>query len=171
MDNIIDESSCFCLDLPITVMVNETELIVNSEKDYDTIHEMLDDASDDDVQIIFPAVILFNNHAKITIHNQSEFDGLKNSCNEEDEMDTIINCVGLKYPIKAYVYNSANDQSKIVTIDKDKKMYQFIEHLDRHDITNLKFPITLILHHKTETSVSSLVALETVIQKHKEECN
>ncbi|MGB5782809.1 MAG: hypothetical protein WBM42_13115, partial [Eudoraea sp.] len=36
-DNIIDNASCFSIDLPVTVNVSGLEIIVDSEEDFDTI--------------------------------------------------------------------------------------------------------------------------------------
>jgi len=163
-DNVIDKANCFCLKLPVSVIVNNMMVDVN-------LINMIEVCKDKDVQIIFPVTIMLSDHAEVIINNQNAFDGFKNSCNGENEVDEDIECLDFKYPIQAYVYNSASEQSKVVSIDNDKKMYWFIEGLDRHDTTELKFPITLIIYDGTEINVDSLLELEETINLYKDDCN
>ncbi len=163
-DDVIDDTSCFCLHLPVTVIVNSMMVEVNSTN-------MEEVCKDKDVQVIFPVTITLSDHAEVTINNQNAYNGFKNNCNEQNETDEVIECLDFKYPIEAYVYNSTTDQSKVITINEDKKMYRFIERLDRHETTNLKFPITIILHDETEINVNSLIGLENTINSYKNDCN
>ena len=38
-DNIIDNASCFTIKLPVNVIVNDLEIIVDSEEDFDVIEK------------------------------------------------------------------------------------------------------------------------------------
>ena len=48
IDNIIDKASCLSIELPVTVVVNNLEIIVDSEEDFDTIEAIFDEFEDDD---------------------------------------------------------------------------------------------------------------------------
>ena len=39
-DNIVDGASCFSIQLPFTVIVNDTELLIETEEDYEVIEAL-----------------------------------------------------------------------------------------------------------------------------------
>ena len=168
-DNIIDQANCFSIKLPATVIVNSTTVSINSEEDYDTVEDLLE--NDDTVQIVFPVTILLSDYTQVAIMNQSEFDGYKNECNDEDEEDEDIECLDFKYPIKIFVYDSVKDQSKVVVIHNDEEMFKLIKNLTTDTKTSIKFPITVTLYDDSEVSVTSLEELENTIDSVKNNCD
>jgi len=171
-DNIIDGSSCFSIELPVTVNVNGLEIIVGSEQDLDLIEHVFDEFDDDDniLEIEFPITITLSDFTQVTINNFDEFEDIAEDCNE-DEQDDDIECVDIKYPITASTFNSKNELISTVTISNDKELYTFIEDLDEDLIVNVSFPITVILSDGTELQASDLDELEAIIRNGKDDCD
>ena len=48
IDNIVDNSSCFSVVLPVTVIVNSQQITVTSQTDYQVVQDAIDAFSDDD---------------------------------------------------------------------------------------------------------------------------
>ena len=59
IDNIIDKSNCFTVQLPVIVKVNGTDLLVDTEDDYANI-EAIFDASDDDIDVLRNPISHYN---------------------------------------------------------------------------------------------------------------
>ena len=110
-DNIIDNANCFNIQLPVTVIVNGTEIIVNSEDDYEDIEDIFEEFDDDSdaLEIIFPITIVLSDFTEIVINNYTEFYNYSNTCNGENEYDDDIECLDFVYPISASIYNSNNE--------------------------------------------------------------
>ena len=59
-DNIIDNTNCFTIQLPVTIQVNGLDIFVDSMEDFETIEAIFDEFDDDDdeLQIEFPITIV-----------------------------------------------------------------------------------------------------------------
>ena len=172
-DNIIDKANCFNLQLPVTVVVNGLEIIVDSEEDFDTIEDIFDEFDDDDdsIQINFPYSIVLSDFTVVVINDQGEHNGFMNGCNGENQSDDDIECIDFRYPIVVSIFDTVTEQTDRITINNDKGMHDFIHDLDEDDIVNITFPIVLILSDGTEISITSLDELETVIDNAKDDCD
>jgi len=172
-DNIIDRANCFSLQLPVTVIVNGLEIIVDSEEDFDTIEDIFDEFDDDDdsIQINFPYSIILSDFTVVVINNQGEHNGFMNGCNGENQSDDDIECIDFRYPIVVSIFDTVTEQTDRITLNNDKAMHDFIDDLDEDDVVNITFPIVVILSDGTEISVTSLDELETVIENAKDDCD
>jgi len=172
-DNIVDNSSCFNIELPATVAVNGLEIIVDSDEDFDTIEEIFDEFDDDDdsLQIMFPITIVLNDFTKVTINSLDEFKNYSDGCSGENENDDDIECVDIEYPVTASVFNSNNELIETINILNDKDLYDFVDDLEDDDIVNIGFPITVILSDGTQMEASNLDELESIIDNAKDDCD
>ena len=172
-DNIVDNSSCFTIELPATVAVNGLEIIVDSEEDFDTIEEIFDEFDDDDdsLQIMFPISILLNDFTEVPINSTDEFKNYADGCSGENENDDDIECADIEYPISASVFNSNNELIETINILNDKDLYDFVDELEEDDIVNIGFPITVILSDGTRMEASNLDELENIIDNAKDDCD
>ena len=88
-DNIIDKASCLSIKLPVKVVVNGIEIIINSREDYKLIKALYDKYEDDidNLDIIFPIKIISSEHEEMVINNKEELENLVKDCRGEDEED------------------------------------------------------------------------------------
>jgi len=172
-DNIIDNSNCFNVQLPITVFVNGLEIIVDSEDDFDTIEAIFDEFEDDDdtIQIIFPITVILTDFSEVVINNISDFNALSSTCNGENESDDDIECLDFQYPITASIFNSNNEIIDSVTFNNDNDFYDFLDDIDENDIINIDFPITVILSDGTTLDINNLDELESTINTFQDDCD
>lgn len=171
--NIVDNSNCFNIQFPFTVIVNGVEIVVESQDDYDLIEDIFDalDDDDDELIIVFPIVIILNDYSQITINNYAELYSYSNTCSGENENDDDIECIDFQYPISASIFNSNNELLQTFTIDNDNELYNFIEDIDDNDLVTINFPITLILFDGTTLVVNNLNELENAIDTYDEICD
>ncbi|MEZ4796199.1 MAG: hypothetical protein R2785_03415 [Flavobacteriaceae bacterium] len=172
-DNIIDNANCFNIQLPVTVIVNGIEIVVNSEDDYDDIEDIFDEFDDDSdtLEITFPITIILSDFTEIVINNYTEFYSYVNGCNGENESDDDIECLDFVYPISASVYNSNNEIILTITFNNDYELHEFIEDFDESDIVSINFPITVVLLDGTEIVIDSLTELQDIIELYDDYCD
>jgi len=172
-DNIIDHANCLSIKLPVTVIVNGQEIIINTEEDYELIEDIFDefDNDTDEIEIIFPISVINSNFNEMVMNTQGEHHNYMNGCNGENEMDDDIECLDFQYPMNASIFNSTTEQTDRITINNDRNMHDFIEELDEDDIANVTFPVVVILSDGTEISITSLNELEDVINNVKDDCD
>ncbi len=172
-DNIIDNSNCFNVQFPITVFVNGLEITVNSENDFDDIEAVFDEFDDDidTLQIQFPITIILTDFSEVVINTSSELNAQSSACNGENESDDDIECIDFEYPIKASIFNTNNEVIASVTLNNDKDLYGFIDAIDKNDIINIDFPITVILFDGTEIVINNLDELERTIETYQNDCD
>jgi len=172
-DNIIDYANCFNIQLPITVVVNGTQIIVNTENDYDTIEDIFDEFDDDTdyINITYPITIVLNDFTQVTINNSTELNSYSINCNGENESDDDIECLDFQYPIIASIFNANNELLQTVTINSDFELYVFIDSIDENDIVSINFPITVTLSDNTSFTINNLNELENIIENYINDCD
>ena len=172
-DNIIDKANCFNIQLPVTVIANGTEVMVNTPEDYNAIEAIFDAFTNDTdtLEIIFPITITLSDFTTMVVNNQTELNTVKATCNGENEPDDDIECVDFQYPITVSVFNSVTEEIVDSTITSDEQMFDFIEDLDENDTATINFPITVFLFDGTEVVITDLEQLENVIDTSKDDCD
>lgn len=172
-DNIIDNASCFSVDLPVTVNVNGLEIIVDTEEDFDTIEDIFDEFDDDedDLVILFPITIVLSDFTSVTISSFEEFENFLDDCNGENLEDDDIECADIKYPVSTSIFDINNELIGTLNINNDQELYNFIDDLEDTDIVNVGFPIVVILSDGTEVEAFNLNQLEDILEDAKDDCD
>ncbi|MCL6266578.1 DUF4847 domain-containing protein [Flagellimonas myxillae] len=172
-DNIIDNASCISIALPVTVVADGIEIIVDSPRDLETIEDIFDEFDDDEdiLEIIFPITIVLSDFTELVINDLDELDDFTDDCDGENEFDDDIECADIKYPVTASVFNSNNEVIDTITFNNDKDLYEFIDELDEDDIVQVNFPVTVILFDGTELQASNLDELEDILDNAKDDCD
>ncbi len=164
-DNILDGSSCFSIELPVTININGLQLVIDSEKDFQIIEEIFNEFENDldELNLIFPITIIFSDFSEIVIENDEQLEELIKNC-DIDNQDEDIECLDFEYPFTVAVFDPQNELIERIAFTNDKELFDFINDLDEDDIVNINFPITVVLSDGTETIINSLNQLEDVIE-------
>ena len=172
-DNIIDNANCITIQLPIIVIVNGEELVIETENDFDLIEAIFDEFTDDldELEIIFPITITLSDFTEIVINNYDELLFHSNTCNDENEIDDDIECLDFHYPIIASIFNSSNELIETITLENDEDLYDLIDELDENVIVTIDFPITVTLWDGTDLVIDNMIELQTVIEGAINECD
>lgn len=172
-DNIIDNASCFNVQLPVTVTANGTEVMVDSMNDYQTIEDIFDaDNNDTDtLDIMFPITVVFSDYTTSVVNNYPELLALIAQCPEENFDDDDIECIDFQYPITASIFNENNDQIGTIVINNDKDMYDFIDDLDDFRAVTINFPITVILADGSTLTINNIAELQSAIEDAEDTCD
>tara|TARA_R110002033_G_scaffold77030_1_gene128691 strand:+ start:5697 stop:7118 length:1422 start_codon:yes stop_codon:yes gene_type:complete len=172
-DNIIDNASCFNVQLPVTVIANGTEVVVDSASDYQTIEDIFDaDNNDTDtLEIVFPITVTFEDYTTTEVNSYPELLALIAQCPDENSDDDDIECIDFQYPITASIFNQNNELIDTIVINSDYDMHEFIEDLDDYAAVTISFPITVILADGSTMTINSISELQTVIVDADDSCD
>lgn len=175
VDNIIYPANCFNFQLPVTVIVNGTEVIVNTYDDLDDIEDLFEGDDDDNVVIQFPVTIILADFTEIQINNYDELEDFADDCNDENEIDDDIECLDFIYPITASLFNTITESINTITIENDQQMHNFIDDLDDDDFDNvivtINFPISLFIYDGTQITISNFNELLVAINTYGDDCD
>ncbi|QCK15235.1 hypothetical protein [Mangrovivirga cuniculi] len=171
-DNIITGGSCISLELPVTVIVNGNEIIVNSEDDYEVVEKIIDryDDDDDEINIVFPVTVILSDHSEIIINDEEALEDLVDECIEEG-FDDDIECIDFEYPLEVTIYATQNQFLENITIDTDKNFHLFIDNLEDDYFVSLAFPLTMILSDGSTVEVNNNIELEELIDDSEDTCD
>lgn len=163
-DNIVDGSSCTSLELPISVVVNGLEMILDSEEDFYTVEHIIDkfDYDEDFIEIIFPVKVILADHSVLELNNVEDFEDLISQCSTNSDDDDI-ECVDFKFPLSISVYDSDNQVSEVITLTDDKELYEFIHNLKETDFASINFPITIVVAEGDEMVIHNNDELEDAL--------
>lgn len=171
-DNVLDNSSCFSVQLPVTVIVNGANVVVATEADYQTVQDAIDAFSDDDdiVNFIYPITIQYQNFSTQVINNADTLDDVLDDCGEDDDFNEI-DCVTINYPVVLNIYDSNNQLASTLTINSDTQFYNFIEDLDDNEFIAINYPISVTDSNGNNLVISSNSQLEDVIEESIDDCD
>lgn len=171
-DNILDNSSCFAIQLPVVVIVNNQQITVSTSADYQIVQDAIDAFSNDDdiVNFVYPITIIYQDFSTQVISNSNALDDVLDNCGEDDGFDEI-DCITINYPIVINVYNSDNQLAETVTILNDVQLYSFIENLDNNDIIAINYPISLQNSNGQTIVINSNNELENLIEDAIDDCD
>ena len=170
-DNIIDRANGFSVNLPITVIVNGIEVVVNSEDDFDLIESIFDDSDDDDdtIEIVFPITVTMSDYSQVVINNQAELEALRE--NHSNENDDDIECIDFKYPLTISIYNLNFQVIDVVTINSDEQLHHFVRNLEGGVLASLNFPITMVYPDGSTIEVNNNQELENLMKEARNSCD
>jgi len=171
-DNIIDNSSCISIALPVTVIANGVEITVLTSDDYKLIERVFDesDTDEDELEIVFPVTVVMADFTEITAIDEEELEDLIEDCIEGGD-DIDIECIDFAYPITISVYDSANQVSNVITLNNDEELFKFFDSLDENELVSFDFPLTVYLSDSTQVTIENNEELEDIIEEVADGCD
>ncbi len=162
-DDFIDNGDCFSIAFPFTITINQTELIIENEDDYENILIFLEQTGGNinDIEIVFPITIILSDYTEVIINNQNELNFYIAAC--QDEIDDDIDCVDFVYPITLFVYDSSTEITSTVEINNDLELFTFLSTMSNTQIISIQYPISVILDDGSTIQVNSDEELEAII--------
>lgn len=170
-DNVLDNSSCFSVQLPVTVTVNGNTVVVNSESDYQTVQDIKDTVSGNDiVYFTYPISIRFENFTTQTLSNYTELHNVIQNCDSDDGLNEI-DCISINYPIVINIFNTNNQVASSITIQSNSQLYSFINGLSSNVIAAIAYPISVTNSSGVNVVIGSNSQLESFIESSIDDCD
>lgn len=170
-DNVLDNTSCFRVVLPVTVTVNGNQVTVTSEDDYQTVQDLIDNTSGNDiVYFSYPITIQYQNFTTEVINDWNELDDAIDDCDDDDGLDEI-DCVFINYPIVINVYNTSTQTSNTVTIQNNTQLYNFINGLTSGVIAAIVYPISATNSGGQNVVINNNSELESFLEDSIDDCD
>lgn len=172
VDDILDGTSCFSVELPVTIIVSDITIVIETEADLEQLEDLFEDlnSNEDFLDFIFPITIIFSDYTELVIENADQLENFINECEEDDN---VIECVDLVYPISFSVFDSEFSLIDTVTIENDEALYEFLEGLEDNDnalIVSLNYPVTLEFSNNETLEVNSNEELAETIASAEDDC-
>lgn len=171
-DNVMDNSSCFSVVLPVTVIVNGQNIVVSTQADYQTVQDAIDAFSNDDdiVNFVYPITIQYQNFSTQVLQDSDDLDDVIDDCGEDDGFDEI-DCISFNFPIVISVYNSNNQLADTITITNNSDLYNFLENLEDNEYIAIQYPISLTNANGQNVAITNNDQLEDVIEDSIDDCD
>jgi hypothetical protein len=165
-DNVLDGSSCLSVMLPVTVIVDEITIVVNTTADFELVEEALDDDDDGEVDFVFPIEIKLPDHTPIVVSTAAQLENLIDACEDEDDFE----CIDVVYPLVINLYNANNQVADVLTITTDEALYLLLKQLSENTFLSIQFPLTLVSGGSTIT-INTYNELVTAILLSEDDCD
>ena len=173
-DNFLDESSCFSVELPVTIVMGDVTIVVETLDDLEDLEDLFEqyENEDDFFDFVFPITIIFNNYSEVVIENEDQLEDFIEDCELED--DEVIECVDFVYPITFSVFNSDFNIVDTITITSDEALYSFLEDLGEDDnalVVSINYPVSLVYANGNTIEVNSNQELSDAIEAAEDDCD
>lgn len=171
-DNIIDNSSCYSIQLPVQVLVNGQQIDIITTADYQLVQDAFDASSTDDdvVYFTYPITVQLQDFQLVTINDLDELEELLEDCEEDENDSEEIYCIDFNYPIVINTFDTINQIASTVTIHNDSNLYMFLENLEDITLVSINYPISITDANAQNTIINSNEALESAIEEAIQEC-
>jgi len=175
VDNILDNANCLSINLPVTVIVNDITITINTLEDLELIEDIFDEFENDSdvLELLFPITIILNDHEEIVINNQDELDAFIEQCTDYSDDD--IECIDFHYPISFSIYNTQFQIIETVFIENDRELHHFLERIENSNsgalLVSLNFPITMVYANGETIEVHNNQELARVLNEARENCD
>jgi hypothetical protein len=172
-DDILDGTSCFSVELPVTIVISDINIVIETEADVDQLEDLLEELNNDQdfLDFVFPITLIFSDYSELVIENEDQLESFISDCEEDDD---VIDCVDFVYPISVSVFNSQFVITETIVIENDEVLYAFIEDLETNDndlIVSLNYPVTLEYANGEILQVNSNEELSEAIESAEDVCD
>ncbi|MFV9550169.1 hypothetical protein [Algibacter sp. PT7-4] len=165
-DDFLDGISCSSILLPVTATINNTEITIISEADYNLVLNILGEFTNDDdtIELQFPLSVKLSNYTEVEVTNQTEYDALINACETaENEAKNAINCLNIDFPITILTFDLNVEQTGSVVIESEQQLYAYMNNFDDNALFSVNYPITATLSGNTVVEITSDMDLQARI--------
>ncbi len=172
IDNVLDNSNCFSVQLPVTVIVNGITIEVSNQANYQTVQNAIDAYSTDDdiVNFVYPITIKYQNFTTQVLNNSDDLDNVLDNCGEDDGFDEI-DCISINYPIIITVYDTNNQIANTITIVSNAQLFNYIATLTPQTISTIVYPISVTNSSGQSVVINSNNELESFIDSSIDDCD
>ncbi|ALM49967.1 hypothetical protein AMR72_14290 [Flavobacterium psychrophilum] len=144
IDNVLDGTSCFKIQLPVEVNVNGHAMLVSTAADYQKVNEILDESDEDEDKIIFgyPITLERHDYSSFSVADENQLKTVIAECSSiADYMGT--DCVSIVYPITAYTYNSGFQMQNSYSVENNAGLYTILQNMAENEYYAIKYPVLL----------------------------
>jgi hypothetical protein len=156
LDNIIDSTSCFSVQLPVGVLVNGQQVTVQGDAGYEAVEAIINQSSSDEdfVSLVFPVTVVYPDYEEVKVESQTEFNTLVGVCDgDPGYIDS--DCVSLNFPITVFKYNSGYQIQDTQVINNNEALYAMLQNLGPDEYYSLGYPVTLNVSGGATVTVSN----------------
>ncbi|MEP3837909.1 MAG: hypothetical protein ABJM36_09685 [Algibacter sp.] len=167
-DDFLDGISCSSILLPVTATINNTEITILNESQYNLVLDILGSIinDEDSIEFQFPISVMLSNYTEVQIANQTEYDALIDACTlAEQNNEDPISCLDINFPITILTYSLNLEQTGRVIIDNEQQLYTYINNLSNDDLFSINYPITATLNNDTNVEITNDTDLSTQINE------
>jgi hypothetical protein len=168
VDNVVDGTACFSVQMPFTVTVNAQTVMVDGTEDYQTIRNIIDqNNSDNDIVVIqFPVNVTYADYTGTTIANQAQFNEAVSGCVGSIELS----CINLVFPLEINTYNIQDQLGQTFDLGTEEALFEFIQTLNLYDAVAFDYPISFTAPNGSVLSIANNDELEAAIDSYTDEC-
>jgi hypothetical protein len=144
VDNIIDNTNCFAVNLPVTVIANGQQMVIASGADYVLIENVFNASSTDvdTMEIVFPVTVTYADYTQQEITSREQWDTAIN-CSGNAILGEL-SCIRFNYPVSISTYSTVNQIADVVIVDNNFDLYKLISSISEENLEAIAFPIRII---------------------------
>lgn len=170
-DDLLDQTHCFSVVLPVSVTIDEeVSLNITSSDDFQELRNVLIlyDLEPEDITFQYPIQVVQPDHTIATIADEDALDDLMDSCEREDED---IECIDFVYPIVISVYDPVTESADKLTFGSDSELHAFVLLLNEETVLTIDFPVSLYDYVQEEIVITSVTEMKSTIATYEDTCD
>ena len=171
-DDIIDRAPCLELVLPVTISINNEDLVLSNTDDFQTVATLFEQQGNaDDYTINFPITVITATHEQVFVETQAAFNTLVGTCEQTTQNDPDIECIDFQYPFGFSTFDPEFTISNVVSVQSDRELLSFVNTMQETNlVAAVNFPIVMRAHDDTTEEMLSHSALSSALVEASSSC-
>jgi hypothetical protein len=156
-DNVLDNSSCYRIELPVDVRVFGVSRSLSTQQDVLELEEVFENSlrRRDAIELVYPFSVTSSTYEVIRVQNVQELNQLSEGC-QESRQDDDIECVDVVYPVTFSTYDQINQLTSQISISNDEELFRLLSDRRSNDtLISFNFPVRLNYDDGSTVSLSS----------------
>lgn len=168
IDNLVDGTSCFAVQFPYRVWVNNQLVSLTGPGDYQLVRDILEANGNnpDTVTLQFPVTVKYADYTESVLAGQAAFQAAVSGCLATDELS----CIALRFPLEIKSYNLQNQSAETIRLQNNKALHGFLDKADGK-IAAFDYPVRLITPGGASLAIQDNMELEAFIDTYVAECS
>ncbi|MBL4663002.1 MAG: hypothetical protein JKY22_05500 [Flavobacteriaceae bacterium] len=163
-DNIIDGSNCISVEIPVTIVANKQEVVIQTEDDYALVQAIFDEYSNDidSIEFEFPITVVFEQYNTIQVNNKTVFNSIIDAC-QNTIVDTYT-CVDFIYPISCFTFNETSEQTGFITLNNNPDWFAYLNYLQDDIFIAIDYPMGVVVDNQVTVVNDNSALFEIMYQ-------
>lgn len=135
-DNAADSNSCFSINLPFKVIINDVTVLIDNPADYNVF------SVGQEYEFVFPLTVTYADYTETVIANRREWESALGQCTGS-RAHSDLGCLELEYPVSVNTYDVTNQIADVVLLNDNAQLYSFLNNSQPDVLAAIAYPLSI----------------------------
>jgi hypothetical protein len=162
-DNAADNNSCFSINLPFKVIINDVTVLIDNPTDYNVF------SVGQEHEFVFPLTVTYADYTETVIANRREWNSAVVQCIGSRASNDLA-CLELEYPVSVNTYDVTNQIADVVLLNDNEQLYSFLNNSQPDVLAAIAYPLSITSAGAMPVLLQNNEDFESFLNTHASDC-